>query len=109
MRAESILTRNKLSFKTFITLLFYLSTRSLSNVEESALVGLSTKVVGEWRTLLLNAVVDWFIHLFVVQGNLMWILSLHHNSFEVKAAHIWNLLPKRVNQNDTLASLKASL
>ena len=33
----------------------------------------------------------------------------YHNSFGVKAARLWNLLPKRVNQKDTLASFKASL
>ncbi len=61
MRSESILSGKKLSFKTFLTLLFYLSIRSLSNVEVSALVGISTKAVGEWRTMISNAVTDWFL------------------------------------------------
>ena len=61
IRTESILSGNKLSFKTFLTLLFYLCIRSLTNVEVSALVGVSTKAVGEWRTMLSNAVADWFL------------------------------------------------
>ena len=62
IRTESILSGKKLSFKTFLTLLFYLCIRSLTNVEVSALVGVSTKAVGEWRTMLSNAVADWFLH-----------------------------------------------
>ena len=55
-RAESVLAGKKLSIKTFLTLIW-----SLQNVEVSALVGLSAKAVGEWRTMLSNSLADWFI------------------------------------------------
>ncbi len=61
IRSESVLAGSKLSFKTFLSLIFYFSIRSLSNVEVAALTGLSDKTVGDWRTLLSNAVADWFL------------------------------------------------
>ena len=37
-------------------------------------------------------------------------VSTHfHNSLGVKTARLWNLLPKRVKQNETIASFKANL
>ena len=38
-----------------------LSVRSLSNIEVAALTGFSDKAVGDWRTILSNAVAEWFL------------------------------------------------
>ena len=61
LRTDSVLTGMKLSFKSFLTLIFYFSIRCLSNIEIAALTGLSNNAVGDWRTLLLNMVATWFL------------------------------------------------
>lgn len=60
IRSDSILAGKKLSFKSFLLLVFYFSIRSLTNLDIAALTSISDKTVGEWRTILLNAVATWF-------------------------------------------------
>ena len=52
IRARSVLSGSKLSFSIFVLLIFYFSSKSLSNVEISAYTGLSEEAVGTWRTTL---------------------------------------------------------
>ncbi len=61
IRTYSVLAGSKFSLQSFLTLIFYLSVRSLTNVEVAAFTGLSDKAVGEWRNTLANAVADWFL------------------------------------------------
>ena len=64
IRSDIILSRKKISPKSFLLLVFYLlvlyfSIRSLTNLGVAALTGISDKTVGEWRKTLLNAVETW--------------------------------------------------
>ena len=51
IRTGSVLCGKKLSFKSFLTMILYFSIRSLTN----------TEAVGELRTIIANAVADWFL------------------------------------------------
>ena len=62
IRSDSYLAGSKLSFQTFLTLVFYFSMRSLTNVEVAVMTGLSDKAVGDWRKILSNAVADWLLN-----------------------------------------------
>ena len=58
IRSNSVLSGSNLSFKHFLTLVFYFSIRSLTNIEIAAITGLSDKAVGNWRNVLANATAD---------------------------------------------------
>ena len=61
IRTDSVLSGAKLSFKTFLTLIFYFSIRGISNVQIAQLSGISENAVGDWRTILSNVIATWFL------------------------------------------------
>ncbi len=61
LRTDTVLSGSNLTFQEFLTLIFYLSIHSLSNVEISALSGVSEKTVGKWRNKLSDATSDWLL------------------------------------------------
>jgi hypothetical protein len=52
IRSDSVLARSNLSFKQFLTLMYYFSSKSLTNVEIAGFTALSEKAVGHWRHVL---------------------------------------------------------
>ena len=49
------------SFKQFLTLMYYFSSKSLSNVEIAGFTTLGEKTVGHWRHVLSNVISSWFL------------------------------------------------
>ncbi len=62
IRSDSILAGSKISFKLFLTLIYYFSCKSLTNVDVAGFIGLGEKSVGKWRSILSCAIVDWFLN-----------------------------------------------
>ena len=52
---------SKLAFQQFLILVYYCSSKSLTNGEVAAFTGLSEKAVGHWRSILSCAVASWFL------------------------------------------------
>jgi hypothetical protein len=61
IRSDSVLARSNLSFKQFLTLMYYFSSKSLTNVEIAGFTALSEKAVGHWRHVLSNVIASWFL------------------------------------------------
>ena len=61
IRTDSILAGSNLSFKSFLTMIFYFAFKSLTNVEVAAVTGISDKTVVDFRTTVANGVADWFL------------------------------------------------
>ena len=61
IRARSVLSGSKLSFSVFVLLVFYFSSKSLTNVEIAAYTGISEEAVGIWRNTLEGSIITWII------------------------------------------------
>lgn len=59
IRSDSYLESSKISFTTFLQLLYCFSSKNLTSVDIAAFTGLSRRSVGEWRSTLLEAVAAW--------------------------------------------------
>ncbi len=61
IRTGSVLSGSNLPFQHFLLLIYYFSSKSLTNVEISAYTGISEKSVGEWHAALIGFVSSWFL------------------------------------------------
>ena len=62
IRTGSYLESSKISFISFIQLLFCFSSKNLTSVDVSAYTGLSRRSVTEWRSNILEAVAVWLLN-----------------------------------------------
>ena len=61
IRAESVLSGQKLTLSTFLMLIFYLSVKSLTSIAISQLTGLSENTINNWRIRVHTKVADWLV------------------------------------------------
>ena len=61
IRSGSVLSGSNLPFQHFLLLIYYFSSKSLTNVEISAFTGISEKSVGEWRASLTGFISSWLL------------------------------------------------
>ena len=61
IRSGSVLSGSNLPFQHFLLLIYYFSSKSLTNVEISAYTGITEKSVGVWRAALIGFVSSWFL------------------------------------------------
>ena len=61
IRAESVLSGQKLTLSTFLMLIFYLSVKSLTSIAISQLTGLSENTISDWRIRVHTKVADWLV------------------------------------------------
>ena len=61
VRADSVLSGQKLTFSVFLQLVFYLSVKSLTNVAISQLTGVSENTISDWKAVLHTRVADFLV------------------------------------------------
>ena len=61
VRADSVLSGQKLTFSVFLQLVFYLSVKSLTNVAISQLTGVSENTISDWKAVLHTRVAHFLV------------------------------------------------